>query len=489
MSNEINEIFKDMAIFSSLDQPHLELIKEQITVENLESGENLFEEGVDGEGMYIVTHGNLEVLKKNKDGNNVKIVDRGVGSLIGMTSLFVENKKRSATLRATEKTIVWKFTKENFLKLLQSRGDVAFNFLAYMSKEFREISDSNLSWMSNQGAHCFRLCVFDAKKYEQEAFSKLQPDDVDIQYIDTKLTPESVSLAKGANAVCIFVNDVVNRAVLEKLASFKVKLVALRCAGFNNVDLEAAQELGISVARVPAYSPYAVAEHALALMMTLNRKTHKAYNRTREGNFYLNRLVGFDMHGRTAGVIGTGKIGKCMANILVGMGMKVIAWDAYPDEAFAKQAGMEYVELDTLLEESDVITLHVPLLPSTHHLIDDEAIQKMKDGVMLINTSRGGLVNTIDLIQGLKEKKIGSAGLDVYEEEKDYFFSDHTGDIIGDDTLARLISFPNVLVTSHQAFLTSDALENIADTTLGNVREFREGKQQGELTNAVLPAK
>ncbi|MCU0694604.1 MAG: 2-hydroxyacid dehydrogenase [Polyangiaceae bacterium] len=308
-----------------------------------------------------------------------------------------------------------------------------------------------------------------------------------LHFFDAKLGPSTARLAAGFPVVCAFVNDDLGASTLEQLAAGGVQLLAMRCAGYNNIDLGAASGLNISVARVPAYSPYAVAEHAVALILTLNRHTHQAYNRVRDGNFSLKGLVGFDLHGRTAGVVGLGKIGRCLATVLLGFGMRVIAYDAKPDADYAKRMGIGLVELDSLIEQADVISLHAPLLPATHHMIDAARIARMKPGVMLINTSRGGLVDAAALIEGLKNGRIGAAGLDVYEEESEYFFEDRSGQVVSDDLLARLMTFPNVLITSHQGFLTTDALGNIADTTFANIREFLSGKRGAELTNAVLP--
>jgi D-lactate dehydrogenase len=265
-----------------------------------------------------------------------------------------------------------------------------------------------------------------------------------------------------------------------------IGLIALRCAGFNNVDLAACGRFGVSVARVPAYSPYAVAEHAIALMMSLNRCVHRASNRIREGNFSLRGLVGFDMHGRTAGIVGAGKIGECVLSILAGFGCRLLVHSRTPKPALAERYGAEFVDLSRLLAESDIISLHAPLTPETHHMIDASAIAGMKRGVMLINTSRGGLVDTRALLNGLKSGHIGYAGLDVYEEESAYFFEDLSDEVMADDALARLTTFNNVIVTSHQAFLTGDALANIAETTLGNIEQYRAGARGGQLPNAVL---
>lgn len=322
-----------------------------------------------------------------------------------------------------------------------------------------------------------KIAFFGTKPYDRESFDQAnEAYGFDIRYFKGHLTPESAILAQGAAAVCIFVNDTADAAVIDALKEQGVPLIALRCAGFNNVDLEAAARDGITVVRVPAYSPYAVAEHAVALMLALNRKIHRAYWRTRDGNFALHGLMGFDMHGKTAGIIGTGKIARILIRILRGFGMEVLGYDLYPDEAFAREVGMRYVTLDELYAQSDIISLHCPLTEQTRYLIDSSAIERMKPGVVLINTGRGQLIHSQALIDGLKEKKIGAAGLDVYEEEGDYFYEDKSDKIIDDDTLARLLSFNNVIVTSHQGFFTREALANIAETTLSNIRDFTEGR-------------
>ena len=327
------------------------------------------------------------------------------------------------------------------------------------------------------------IAFLGTKPYDSESFDEQNKDfGYDLRYFEENLTHRSAVLAEGCEAVCAFVNDTLDERSLAKLAAHGVKLVALRCAGYNNVDLAAAAKAGIKVVRVPAYSPHAVAEYALALMLTLNRKIYRAFLRTKDGNFSLNGLLGFDMNGKTAGIIGTGKIAKILIHILKGLGMNILAYDIYPDEKFAAQEGFRYTSLDELYTNSDIVSLHCPLTPKTLHIIDKEAINKMKSGVMIINTGRGALINTHDLIEGLKDKKIGSAALDVYEEEKNYFYEDVSDTVIEDDKLARLLSFPNVIITSHQAFFTKEALHNIARTTLENVSEFISGKP---LTNEV----
>ena len=313
-----------------------------------------------------------------------------------------------------------------------------------------------------------KIAFFDAKPYDVASFAKYTSSDgIEIKFYETRLTEDTVDLAGGCGAVCVFVNDTVNAAVIDRLCDLGVKLVALRCAGYNNVDLEHAYGR-IHVVHVPAYSPYAVAEHAAALLLTSIRRIHKAYNRTREFNFSLSGLVGFDLYGKTVGVVGTGKIGRIFINICRGFGMKVIAYDKFP----ASNTDIEYVGLDELFERSDVISLHCPLTDETYHMIDGNSIEKMKKGVVIINTSRGALIDAEALLVGIKLRRVGAACLDVYEEESDLFFHDYSGHIVDDDLLARLISMPNVIVTSHQAFLTEEALGNIADTTVRNVTSF-----------------
>jgi D-lactate dehydrogenase len=311
-----------------------------------------------------------------------------------------------------------------------------------------------------------KTAFYDAKEYDKPSFEHYgNLHDMQFRFLETKLNEDTVDLARGCDAVCVFVNDTVNAAVIEKLYEYGVKLIALRSAGYNNVDVQAAFGK-IHVVHVPAYSPYAVAEHAIALLLTSVRRIHKAYNRTREFNFSLNGLTGFDLHGKTVGVIGTGKIGKIFVDICKGFGMKVIAYDKYP----SVDSGIDYVPLQELFERSDIISLHCPLTDESRHMINEESIGRMKKGVVIINTSRGGLIDAEALLEGIKARKIGAACLDVYEEEADIFFEDRSGHILNDELLSRLISMPNVIVTSHQAFLTEEALNNIAETTVSNIR-------------------
>ena len=317
-----------------------------------------------------------------------------------------------------------------------------------------------------------KIAFFDTKPYDIPGFDRYtEGTDLQIKYFENNLNEDTVSLAAGFDGVCVFVNDTVNEAVVNRLYELGVKVIALRCAGFNNVDTRACYGK-IHVFRVPAYSPYAVAEHAMALLLGINRKIHKAYNRTREFNFSLNGLTGFDLYGKTVGVIGTGKIGRIFADICKGFGMNVLAYDKFPNP----DTGLNYVELDELFASSDVISLHCPLTDDTYHLINDHAVEQMKKGVVIVNTSRGALIDTESLINGIKVGIVGAACLDVYEEEGDLFYEDFSGDIVQDDKLVRLIAMPNVIVTSHQAFLTNEALDNIAGTTVDNLKKFFAGE-------------
>jgi D-lactate dehydrogenase len=326
------------------------------------------------------------------------------------------------------------------------------------------------------------VLFFSSKAYDSTFFNSANAAHKHkLSYLEVPLNRSTAVLAKGYDAVCIFVNDLANAEVLQELANQGVRLIALRCAGFNNVDLEAANERGIKVVRVPAYSPYSVAEHTLALILTLNRKTHRAFNRVKEGNFALNGLMGFDLHGKTVGLIGLGKIGLATARILKGFGCRVLGYDVVQSPEF-DEIGIEFTDLDSLYAASDIISLHCPLTPQTHHLINKQTIAQMKPEVMLINTSRGALVDTKAVIAALKSGHIKYLGIDVYEEEADLFFEDLSDRVIQDDVFMRLLSFNNVLITGHQAFFTSNALEAIANITLQNISDFEQG---GELENEV----
>lgn len=322
-----------------------------------------------------------------------------------------------------------------------------------------------------------RIAIFSTKTYDRRFLQQANnANQHELVFFEPRLVLHTVSLASGFDAVCVFVNDQLSREVLTALAANGTRVIALRCAGFNNVDLQAATDLGMTVVRVPAYSPYAVAEHTLGIILSLNRKLHRAFNRVRESNFALDGLLGFDLHGQTVGIVGTGQIGLVVARILSGFGCRILAYDLYPN-AQAEQIGVHYCPLEDLLHESDIVSLHCPLTPDTYHLINADALAKMKRGVMLINTSRGALLDTRAVVDALKSGQVGYLGLDVYEEEADLFFEDLSGEVIQDDVFMRLLTFPNVLITAHQAFFTRDALGQIAKTTLDNITAFERSEQ------------
>jgi D-lactate dehydrogenase len=316
-----------------------------------------------------------------------------------------------------------------------------------------------------------KIAFFSTQPYDKTFFNQYNEFGFELDFFETQLNPQTVTLIQDCSIVCVFVNDIVNEAVIKQLAEKNVKIIALRCAGFNNVDLEAAKKYDLKVCRVPAYSPQAVAEHAMAMILTLNRKTHKAYNRVREQNFSLNGLLGFDLYGKTIGIIGTGNIGKAFAKIALGFGCKVLAYDIVTNVEMEKD-GVIFTDLNDVFRESDIISLHCPLNEQTKHVINEKSIALMKDHVMIINTSRGGLIETACVIEGLKEGKIGYLGIDVYEQEEKLFFRDLSADIIQDDAIQRLMSFPNVLVTAHQAFFTNEALTQIALVTFNNIKSL-----------------
>jgi D-lactate dehydrogenase len=327
-----------------------------------------------------------------------------------------------------------------------------------------------------------RVAVFSAKNYDREFLEAADSSRHAIQFFEPRLTEATANLAAGFDAVCVFVNDRVNAAAIEKLASLGARLIALRSAGYNNVDLKSAAKHGITVVRVPGYSPYAIAEHTIGLILALNRKLHRAYNRVREGNLSLEGLLGFDLHNKTAEIVGTGKIGTVVAQILTGFGCPPLAFDPFQSDA-CRSLGIKYVTFDELLAQADIITLHCPLTSENKHMINARALEKMRNGVMLINTSRGALIDTAAVIEALKSGKIGYLGLDVYEEEEEIFFEDRSALIIPDDVFARLLTFPNVIITGHQAFFTREALENIATTTIDNITKFESGEP---LANRVI---
>ncbi|MHC4872403.1 MAG: D-lactate dehydrogenase family protein [Planctomycetota bacterium] len=480
----IIDVLKNTKFFSALDAETFTLLCEKMNLEKFSAGEVICNEGDMGNRMFVIKSGSISVEKKGEDGQPVEITKLEPGSVAGELSLF-EERPRSATLKAREETELWTLGHDTFRELLNENVPLLRSMLETLSSHLCRETSVVAKLLTSNIDNRFKVAFFDSKPYMKQAFDKSNKYNYSINYLESRLSPETVSLAAGSDAVCVFVNDNLNGDVIEELSAMGIKKIALRCAGFNNVDLDACEKHGISVTRVSAYSPYAVAEHAVALIMSLNRQTHRANNRVREGNFSLTGLIGFDLHEKTVGVIGIGKIGKCFLDIVNGFGCKLLAHTRTPKPELTEEMGVQFVELDELLEKSDIISLHTPLTPETQHLINKETIEKMKDGVMLINTGRGGLIDTEAMIDGLKNGKIGYAGLDVYERESNYFFEDLSDSVMSDDTLARLTTFNNVIVTSHQAFLTWEALGNIADTTIENLREYEEGKQGAELTNCV----
>lgn len=333
------------------------------------------------------------------------------------------------------------------------------------------------------GGFGMKIAFYDTRPYDKDAFTNANRNfSYEIDFFDFHLNEKTAPSAKGYDVVCAFVNDRLNAAVIKTLKDCGIKLIAMRCAGYNNVDLQAAASAGIKIVRVPSYSPHSVSEYAVALLLSLTRKLPQAHMRTRTGNFSLAGLTGRDLYGLTAGIIGTGKIGKLMAETLVGFGMKIELYDVYPDKSWAEEKGFAYVPLETIFKESDVISLHCPLTKETKHIINSKSLALMKKDAVIINTGRGALIDTPALVHALKRQEIGGAGLDVYEEESKYFFDDWSVDVIRDDILARLMTFPNVIITGHQAFLTTNALDSIAEITLGNIKDWNEG---AELKNEV----
>eukprot|EP01119_Soliformovum_irregulare_P013964 TRINITY_DN3772_c0_g1_i2.p1 TRINITY_DN3772_c0_g1~~TRINITY_DN3772_c0_g1_i2.p1 ORF type:complete len:497 (-),score=181.32 TRINITY_DN3772_c0_g1_i2:56-1546(-) len=477
----VDSLNKD-TFLSSLSEKDRDLVVAKFDEKVFKKGEILTKAGEPQTAMFIVLKGGLKKSHKVEEVRHLK-----AGAITGMFH-FLTKDPAFSTIEAEEDTTVWILQSDTFNQLLQDSPTLNQSYIQYLNKVVRQHAkalNSVRSALHPSGST--QIAFFDAKPYDSEAFQKVAKEGdykVSFNFINHRLNKSVASLANGHEVVCAFVNDILDKEVIELLAQSGVKLIIMRCAGYDNVDLQACKEHDISVTRVPAYSPFAVAEFAVTLMMALNRKVHKAWNRVRDFNFSLDGLVGFDMHGRTVGLFGTGQIGKCAANILNGFGCKVIAYDVKPNPDIAKV--LTYVSADELFAQSDIISIHVPLLPSTKHIINADAFKKMKEGAILINTSRGPIVNHKDLLEALQSGKIGGAGLDVYEGEQAYFYENKSESNITDDVLSRLVSSHNVIITSHQAFLTSDALRNIATSALDSVKEFTSGKKGDQLTNAVV---
>ncbi|KAJ3112894.1 hypothetical protein HK100_002163 [Physocladia obscura] len=506
MTFDTAQILAQTKLFPGLDADQLAAVASKTTFVKLAAGEKFCEEGDNNaKNMFIILTGAADVFKAGAGGDSVKLISLHAREYIGESLL--EGLPINATVVASQETTALKLNSEEFKSIITQHPAIAESLLKGLAKELRSfrtvlaravsLSTSSNTPTPTSTERVVRLAVFDFMKHERVSFERAVADfraslahtdtDLKVSYFEVKLDATTVRLAAGCDAVCIFVNDSANAAVLTLLAQQGVRLVALRCAGFDMIDLKAAAALDLQVARVPAYSPYAVAEFAVTLALGLNRKIVTASGRVKSGNFSLAGLVGFDLHGKTVGVIGTGKIGQCFIKIMQGFGCKILCYDAYPSKDVATWENCTYVTLDELYAQSRVISLHAPLLPETKYMINSKSIAKMVKGVLLINTSRGGLVNTQDLIEGLKSGQVGGAGLDVYENEKALYFEDHSDNVMEDDAYARLTTFPNVLVTGHQAFLTEEALDKIGSVTMDNVRQcLFEGKVGKELTNVVL---
>ncbi|KAJ3404098.1 hypothetical protein CcCBS67573_g01904 [Chytriomyces confervae] len=496
-------VLASTGLFPGLDKDQLAAIAREMQLMTFDKDQVIVAEGEPADHLYILTSGKADVLKRvDLASESVRLISLGPGEYLGESIL--DGGLINATIVATvDGTQALRLDAASFKVILDNHSEVAASLLRGLSKELRAFRSVLTRTLSITGkstpaatSNVIRMAVFDFMKHEKQSFEACvdafsesldENTSFEVQYFESKLDTKTVRLAAGCQVVCIFVNDTANAEVLTHLAAQGVKLLTLRCAGFDMVDLKAASALGIAVTRVPAYSPYAVAEFAVTLALSLNRKIVPASARVRQGNFSLAGLVGFDLYGKTVGVIGTGKIGQCFIKIMLGFGCKVLCYDAYPSKDVASWENCSYVTLDELLNQSKLISLHAPLLPETKHMINAASLAKMQKGAVLINTSRGGLVDTQALIQALKSGHISGAGLDVYENEKSLFFEDHSLTIMEDDSYVRLMSFPNVIVTGHQAFLTEEALDKIGSTTMENVRQFMVERRVGKsLENVVL---
>mmetsp|Transcript_23953 Transcript_23953/g.30938 ORF Transcript_23953/g.30938 Transcript_23953/m.30938 type:complete len:498 (+) Transcript_23953:33-1526(+) len=452
------------------------------------AGDTIVQEGGDEGILYIVQEGSCGLYRSRSEEESKEENFEGKlmkGQMGGLDSLIDKNPQ-PFTVKAEEDCEILKINHSEFMSCVRESDELMTMLFDRMRqtptaqtprpRQGREVSTYDM----------IRVAFFDAKPYDKESFDFYNnAGDIKFKYFEEKLSEESVELADGCQVVCLFVNDECDRSILEQLKKMGIEMVTMRCAGFDRVDLEAANELGITVARVPAYSPYAVAEHAAALLQLINRKLHVAYQRVRSGNFSLSGLVGFDLYGKKCGVLGTGKIGQCFINIALGFGMEVLMYDVYKNATLEANPRCTYVELDEVFQQCDVVSIHLPLLPSTKHVVNERTLGMMKSDAILLNVSRGGLVDTEALITALKEERIGGAGLDVYENEATYFFADKSSSNIADDLLARLLSFRNCILTSHQAFLTQEALQAISQTTISNVKSFNEGKTMTDCPNSV----
>ncbi|KAJ3044149.1 hypothetical protein HK097_001577 [Rhizophlyctis rosea] len=507
MSKTPLDLLTAVPAFTGLSSEHRILIAQHLQPVTLEANYTHIHDNQLVDSLYIVQDGELVVSKKvaHRQGGNVATKQTEVatlksGDFMGLCSLF-KPYPSTAQLHTRSSTTLLKLPSASLTPLLASNPQIALHLLGYLSQEIEEHRDHLMEWspiasltaasavtgLSGNTLNTKKVVFYDAKPYMNKAFleeNEKKGLGLEFEFVESKLSSTTVSLALGSKIVCCFVNDQLPAEVLTGLRKLGVEMIAMRCNGTDNVDIPTADMLGLTCARVPNYSPYSVAEHAVALAMCLNRKLHRAYNKVSKADFSLNGLVGFDLHGRTVGVIGTGKIGQCFVDIMLGFGMKVLCYDIYPSPYLQQKSNVTYTTLDDLLSQSDLISLHAPLLPSTKYMLNEETLGKCKSGVLIINTSRGPLIDTKALVRGLKSGRVGGAGLDVYEGEKEYFYEDVRETGLRDDTLARLLTFPNVIVTGHQAFLTTDALGQIATTTCGNIEEFLDGKRGKDLTHS-----
>jgi len=456
-------------------------LSETVATVQYMAGDTIATEGTDQGILYIVQQGSCGLYKMNAESNEDEFVGKLSKGEMGGLDALLDNGIQVFTCKAEEDSEILKITHSEFMACVRESDEL----MQLMFDRMRLALQTPRTRARTSGG-LVKVAFFDAKGYDIQSFNFYNSNnELKFIYIEEKLSEDTVDLADGCKVVCLFVNDTCDRNVLEMLRKIGIEMVTMRCAGFDRVDLEAADELGITVARVPAYSPYAVAEHAAALLQMINRKLNVAWQRVKSGNFSLSGLVGFDLYGKKCGVLGTGKIGQCFINIALGFGMEVLMYDVYKCAFLEENPRCRYVEMDEVFSECDVVSIHLPLLPSTQHVVNERTLGLMKKHAILLNVSRGGLVSTEALINALKSEQIGGAGLDVYENESAYFFADWSNTNIADDVLTRLLSFRNCIVTSHQAFLTEEALQAISQTTIANVKAFSEGKVMKECSNSL----
>lgn len=502
-NSAVVDLLKSNDYFDKQDDSFYQKFAGLLKKKDLKDGEVLIKEGEHVDKLIVLEKGSLLRKRHNAaspDGEGVDIDRVGPPHALCMLHLLTaQGDPAYATVQAEGDSTVWQTSRDEFQKFLVNNPQYMLALMAQLAGQLRagsKVLRVLAQQKSSDEANAFkgiRVLCYDSTAWVRDNFSKgleayneKAADDrkIEFTYTGDALSSATVATAAGNQAICLFVNDTADGDVLRTVSSLGIKFIAMRCAGYDRVDCKTAETLGLTVARVPAYSPYAVAEHAITLLLTLNRKIHKAVSRVCDGNFTLDGLVGFDMHGKTVGVIGTGKIGQCLCNILLGFGVKLICYDVHPsDEVKAK--GATYVDMDTVWGTSDVIFLMTPLFPQTHHMFNKSVLPKLKKGVYLINTSRGALIETEALIEGLRSKTIAGAGLDVYEYESKYFFRDHSNDMIEDHMLTDLLSFHNVLLTAHQAFFTQEAIDKIVSTTLDNINQYLEGKEGREHPNSI----